>query len=84
MLVPADTSTRWWAESVAYVASEVRFILGRVWFWKSDGSGPNVNGAGGGGMTIPSALVIYSPAGGPPRHSYVPRGEWRRHLTPPL
>lgn len=71
LLVPADTSTRWWLECVAHTASEVRFLVGRVKFLLPDGSRHDTKRCGG-GLTTPSAIVVYRPAGGPPRYSYVP------------
>lgn len=70
MLIPADTSTRWWFECVAHDASEVRFLVGRVKFRHPDGSLHSTKRSGG-GLTTPSAIVVYRPAGGPPRYSYM-------------
>lgn len=69
MLIPADTSTRWWLECVAYDAHEVRFVVGRVRFRHPDGS-LHTTKRSGGGLTTPSAIVVFHPAGGPPRYSY--------------
>jgi len=70
MLIPADTSTRWWLECVAYDAHEVRFFIGRVRFRHVDGS-MRMTKRSSGGMTTPSAIVIFHPAGGPPKYSYM-------------
>lgn len=70
MLIPADTSTRWWFECVAHLASEVRFLVGRVRFRAADGAPHQRKGGGGSGLSTPSVLVIYRPSGGPPRYSY--------------
>ena len=50
MLVPARTDTRWFHEYVWKVASEVRFIKGRLKFSGQPNSAP-----------FPSMLVIYRP-----------------------
>jgi len=71
MLIPADTSTRWWFECVAHLAAEVRFLVGRVRFRGVDGEPYQRRTGGGSGLSTPSALVIYRPSGGPPRYSYV-------------
>lgn len=71
MLVPADTSTRWWLDLVASDATEVRFLTGRPKFHLPEG-GEHKTKRSGGGLTTPSALVIYTPAGGPPTYSYTP------------
>lgn len=71
MLIPADTSTRWWFECVAHLASEVRFLVGRVRFRAADGAPHQPRGGGGSGLSTPSVLVIYRPSGGPPRYSYI-------------
>lgn len=70
MLIPADTSTRWWLECVAHAAAEVRFLVGRVRFRHPDGS-LHTTKKQGGGLTTPSAIVVYRPSGGPPRYSYM-------------
>lgn len=71
-LLPADTSTRWWWDFVACSASEVRFLRGRMRFHVADGAGMIHKTQGGGGSTVgPSAVVVYSPAGGPPRYTYM-------------
>lgn len=73
MLVPADTSVRWWVDHVAKFASEVRFVVGRLRFRAPDGSTVLTKG-GGGGKTTPSAVVVFAP--GPrsgPRYSYIDR-----------
>jgi phage N-6-adenine-methyltransferase len=72
VLAPVDTSTRWWLECVAKEAAEVRFLTGRVKFHLANGCGEHKTGRGGGGLVTGSALVIYSPTGGPPRYSYMP------------
>lgn len=71
MLIPADTSTRWWLECVACDAHEVRFLVGRVRFLHPDGTG-HKTARSGGGLMMPSAIVVYHPAGGPPQYSYMP------------
>lgn len=72
MPVPADTSTRWWADSVARFASEIRFVVGRLRFLRPDGT-ENVTARSGGGQTTPSAVVVYRPGHlGPPAYSYIP------------
>lgn len=68
MLVPADTSTRWWYECVARDAAEVRFLMGRIRFVCADGSKPRHT------LSTASAVVIYRPSGGPPRYSYMESG----------
>lgn len=70
-LLPADTSTRWWWDLVATSASEVRFLRGRVRFYTPDGAGIHKTRGGGGSTIGPSAIVIYSPAGGPPTYRYM-------------
>lgn len=65
LLVPADTSTRWWYECVARDAAEVRFLVGRVRFVSADGSKARHT------LSTPSAIVVYRPSGGPPRYSYM-------------
>jgi phage N-6-adenine-methyltransferase len=70
-LIPADTSTRWWWDFVACSASEVRFLRGRVRFHVADGAGIHKTKGGGGSTIGPSAVVVYSPAGGPPRYTYM-------------
>jgi phage N-6-adenine-methyltransferase len=69
-LVPADTSTRWWLECVAHEAAEVRFLVGRVRF-HLPGGGEHRTKRSGGGLTTPSAIIVYRPSGGPPRYSYM-------------
>lgn len=69
-LLPADTSTRWWWDLVATSAFEVRFLRGRVRFYTPDGAGIHKTQGGGGSTIGPSAIVIYSPAGGPPTYRY--------------
>ena len=49
-LVHARTDTRWWHENVEKIATEVRFIKGRLKFGGSKNSAP-----------FPSAVVIYKP-----------------------
>lgn len=71
-LLPADTSTRWWFDFVACSAYEVRFIRGRVRFHTPDGGGIHKTKGGGGSTIGPSAIVIYSPGGCPPRYTYIP------------
>ena len=50
MLVPARTDTKWWHEHVQGIASEVRFVKGRLKFGGSKNSAP-----------FPSAVIIYRP-----------------------
>jgi len=71
LLITADTSTRWWLECVAHEASEVRFLTGRVKFLLPDGTRHDTKRCGG-GLTTPSAVVVYRPSGGPPVYSYIP------------
>lgn len=71
-LLPADTSTRWWWDFVACSAYEVRFLRGRVRIHVADGAGIHKTKGGGGSTIGPSAIVVYSPGGGPPRYSYIP------------
>lgn len=71
LAITADTSTRWWLECVAHEASEIRFLTGRVKFLLPDGARHETK-CGGGGLTTPSAIVVYRPSGGPPRYSYIP------------
>jgi len=52
MLAHARTDTRWWHEHVQGVASEVRFVKGRLKFGDGRQSAP-----------FPSAVIIYRPAG---------------------
>lgn len=77
MLVPADTSTRWWLECVAYDAHQVRFLVGRVRFRHPDGS-VHSRDRSASGLT-PSAIVVFHPAGGPPQYSYM---ETRQNISP--
>lgn len=70
MLITADTSTKWWLECVAHEASEVRFCVGRVRFLTPEGLRHDTARSGG-GLTTPSAIVVYRPSGGPPRYSYM-------------
>lgn len=71
-LVPADPSTGWWRNHVMAHASEVRFVIGRLRFLDRAGEKHETK-KGGGGITVPSAVVVYEPAGGPPRYSYMER-----------
>lgn len=71
LLVTADTSTRWCLEAVAHEATEVRFLTGRVKFLLPDGTRHDTQRCGG-GLTTPSAIVVYRPAGGPPTYTYIP------------
>lgn len=48
MLVPARTDTRWWHEHVQGIASEIRFIKGRIRFV-----------GGKAGATFPSVVIVY-------------------------
>jgi phage N-6-adenine-methyltransferase len=52
MLAPARTDTRWWHEHVQGIASEVRFVKGRLKFGDGKQSAP-----------FPSAVIIYRPDG---------------------
>jgi len=52
MLAHARTDTRWWHEHVQGIASEVRFIKGRLKF-----------GDGKQSASFPSAVIIYRPKG---------------------
>jgi phage N-6-adenine-methyltransferase len=81
-LVPADTSTRWWERHVARAAAEVRFVAGRIRFLTPDGAG-HYTKRGGGGLTTPSAVVIYRPGirSADPRYSLIPREAHRCATT---
>lgn len=70
-LLPADTSTRWWWDFVACSAYEVRFLRGRLRFLRPDGSSAATKTSRG-ETAQGSAIVVYSPGGGPPRYSYIP------------
>ena len=50
MLLPSRTDTRWWHEHVQGIASEVRFVKGRLKFEGGKHSAP-----------FPSAVIIYRP-----------------------
>lgn len=54
-LIPARTDTKAWHQNV-WDATEVRFIRGRLRFGGATASAP-----------FPSAIVIFTPLGGPPR-----------------
>jgi len=69
-LVTSDTGCRWWQEYVAVDASEVRFLVGRMRFLRPDGT-TNASRSSRGEVARASALVVYGPAGGPPRYSYM-------------
>lgn len=69
LLVPADVSTRWWVDLVAAHAAEVRFVAGRLRFLRADGVRHDT-ARGGGGLTVPSAVVVY------------PAGRWPAQLQP--
>lgn len=64
LLLPSDTSTAWWHDQVLR-ASEIRFLRGRVWFESPGGDEVGRSFYRG------SAIVIFDPRGGPPRHRYV-------------
>lgn len=53
MLAHARTDTRWWHEHVQGVASEVRFVKGRLRFGDGKQSAP-----------FPSAVIVYRPKEG--------------------
>ena len=72
LLLSADTSTRWWHEVVAQRASEVRFVVGRLRFLMPNGD-QHYTKRKGGGLTTPSAIVVFRPEGGPPSYSYIRR-----------
>lgn len=55
MLAHARTDTRWWHEHVQGIASEVRFVKGRLRFGDGKQSAP-----------FPSAVIIYRAAQPPP------------------
>lgn len=67
-MVPADTSTRWWYRWVAMEANVVNFLVGRPKFLAPDGSKYSTS-KGGGGSTVPIAVVTYEPCR--------PCGKWR-------
>ena len=64
-LVPVRSSTRWWHDCVS-LAAEVRFMKGRICFEGAKAA-----------AAFPTALVVFTPAGGPPAMSFVdlPRGQ---------
>lgn len=68
MLIPARTDTAYWHDHVMK-ATEVRLIRGRLVF----GTGEARANA-----PFPSALVIFTPAGGPPRFTNMDRGALTR------
>lgn len=69
-LVPADPSVRWWNDCVAGKAAEVRFVKHRIKFLSPAGEVHETKRKGG-GMTTPSAIVIYRPRfGGTTSYSY--------------
>lgn len=69
-LVTSDTGCNWWRDLVAHEASEVRFLVGRMRFLRPDGT-TNASKSSRGEVARASALIIYSPAGGTPRYSYM-------------
>ena len=74
LLVSADTSTRWWAEVVLQEAAEVRFVTRRLRFLPPHTDKQHYTKRKGGGLTTPSAIVVFRPGvGGPPKHSYIDR-----------
>ncbi len=70
LIVPADTSTKWWLRHVAGVAAEVRFMTGRPRFLRPDGS-QNITARGGGGATTPCAVLVYRPGTTETAYSYM-------------
>jgi len=52
-LVHARTDTRWWHENVEGIASEIRFVRGRIRFGRA--------GIPGQPAPFPSAIVVYRP-----------------------
>ena len=72
LLIPADPSTGWWSRWVAARATRVEFVSQRIRFLDPSGDDWRTK-RGGGGQTTPSAVVIYTPAGGPPSYGYVNR-----------
>jgi phage N-6-adenine-methyltransferase len=52
MLLPARTDTRWWHDYVLRLASDIRFIKGRLKFGSAKNSAP-----------CPSAVVVFRRAG---------------------
>jgi phage N-6-adenine-methyltransferase len=65
-LIPARTDTGYWHEHVMEAATEVRFIRGRLHF-----GGDHERTAHN--APFPSALVIFTPTGGPPTLSSIKR-----------
>lgn len=72
-LVSADTSTRWWLEVVQQLASEVRFVVGRLRFLPPDSDTHHYTKRKGGGLTTPSAIVVFGSRVGRPGHHYILR-----------
>lgn len=72
VLVPADTSVRWWHDIVARYASEVLFVVGRLRFLSPAGEVVTTTN-GGGGKTTPSAVVVFAPGRTATAYGYVDR-----------
>jgi len=70
VLVPVRSSTKWWHEHVPH-ATEVRLMIGRIQF-----IGAGVDGDERRASPFPSAVLVFTPLGGPPRlrHVDLPRG----------
>lgn len=66
MLLPADPSTGWW-NLVAQHATQIRFVSRRLTF--TDATGRAVR------APSPSAILVFSSAGGPPSYSYIDRSD---------
>ena len=80
MLIPADVSVGWWGRWVAPHATRVEFVSQRLRFLTPEG-GEHRTKRSGGGLTTPSAIVIYTAAGGPPSYGYVNRQGERVQLS---
>lgn len=67
-LVPVRSSNQWWFETIPH-ATEVRFIRGRVQFVGATQLAP-----------FPSAVIVFTPQGGPPKLQCVnlPRGNRKK------
>lgn len=62
VLLPVNTSSSWWHRFVAREATSVRFLTGRLTFEAPDG--------GRWRCPMSHAVVVFSPAGGPPHYTY--------------
>ena len=59
MLAPARTDTRWWHDNVQGIASEVRFVRGRLKFQGGESKGAKAVASQS--APFPSAVIIYRP-----------------------